>query len=75
MQKTRSDEEMVWKIIELVGESPDSWSAAIKNAVTDASKTIRGIKRCSAEEFDVKIENDKIVAYRVRCKIVFEIER
>lgn len=66
---------MVWKIIELVGESPDSWSAAIKNAVTDASKTIRGIKRCSAEEFDVKIENDKIVAYRVRCKIVFEIER
>ncbi|MHA2298540.1 MAG: dodecin family protein [Candidatus Hodarchaeales archaeon] len=66
---------MVHKIIELVGESPTSWSDAIKNAVTEASTTIRGIKRCWAEEFDVKIEDDKVVKYRVRCKIVFAIER
>ncbi|MHA1449317.1 MAG: dodecin family protein [Candidatus Hodarchaeales archaeon] len=66
---------MVHKVIEIVGESAENWSAAINNAVTEASKTIRGIKRCWPEEFDVKVEDDKIVKYRVRCKIVFEIEK
>ena len=66
---------MIHKIIELVGRSPTSWEDAVQNAVTEASKTIRNIVRVSCEEFDVKMENDKIVAYRVRVKLIFEVER
>lgn len=65
---------VIYKIIELVGYG-DSFEEAVKNAVTEASKTIRNIVRVSIEEFDVKMENDKIVAYRARVKLIFEIER
>ncbi len=65
----------IHKIIELVGRSPTSWEDAVQNAVAEASKTIRNIVRVSCEEFDVKMENDKIVAYRVRVKLIFEVER
>jgi hypothetical protein len=66
---------MIHKIIELVGRSPTSWEDAVASAVAEASKTIRNIVRVSCEEFDVKIENDKVVAYRVRVKLIFEVER
>jgi flavin-binding protein dodecin len=66
---------MIYKIIELVGRSPTSWEDAVQSAVAEASKTIRNIVRVSCEEFDVKIENDKVVAYRVRVKLIFEVER
>ncbi|MFX1521358.1 MAG: dodecin family protein [Promethearchaeota archaeon] len=65
----------IYKIIELVGRSPTSWEDAVQSAVAEASKTIRNIVRVSCEEFDVKIENDKVVTYRVRVKLIFEIER
>jgi hypothetical protein len=65
----------IYKIIELVGRSPTSWEDAVQSAVAEASKTIRNIVRVSCEEFDVKIENDKVVAYRVRVKLIFEVER
>ena len=65
---------VIYKIIELVGYG-NNFEEAVQNAVTEASKTIRNIVRVSCKDFDVKIENDKIVAYRVRVKLVFEIER
>lgn len=42
----------VWKIIELVGVSDKSWEDATKNAVMEATKTLRNITRVSIEEFD-----------------------
>jgi len=65
----------LFKIIELVGYSTTGWEDAVQNAVTEAKKTIRNIVRVSCEEFDVKMENDNIVAYRARIKLIFEIER
>ena len=65
---------VIYKIIELVGYG-NTFEEAVQNAVTEASKTIRNIVRVSIEEFDVKMENDKIVAYRARVKLIFEIER
>ncbi|MGQ9722060.1 MAG: dodecin family protein [Candidatus Jordarchaeum sp.] len=65
----------VWKLIEIVGISDKSWEDAAKNAMDEAAKTIRNISRVSIEEFDCKVENDKIVAYRTRLKIIFEVER
>ncbi len=65
----------VWKMIELVGISEKSWEDATKSAVDEAGKTIRNIRRVSIEEFDCRIENDKVVAFRTRIKVIFEIER
>ena len=65
----------VVKIIELVGESPKSWDAAMKNVIAEAQKTLRGITRIGVEEFDVRMNDDKIDVYRVRAKVSFRIER
>jgi len=64
----------VTKIIELVGESPKTWEEATMNVIAEAKKTVRGITRIRIEEFDVRIDGDNI-AFRVRAKIAFRIER
>ena len=64
----------VSKIIELVGESPSTWEEATMNVIEEAKKTVRGITRIRIEEFDVRLDGDN-VAYRVRAKVAFRIER
>ncbi|MCW7076545.1 MAG: dodecin family protein [Candidatus Syntrophoarchaeum sp.] len=66
---------MVYKSINIVGISPDSWEGAIQNALEEASKTVRGIGRVIVEDMDVKVQDDKIVSYRVEAKLYFKIER
>jgi flavin-binding protein dodecin len=65
----------VIKIIELVGESPNSWDEAIRNVIAEAQKTLRGITRIGVEEFDVRMKDDKIEVFRVRAKVSFRVER
>lgn len=65
----------VVKIIELVGESSKGWEEAVQAAVKEATKTIRGITRVGVKEMDVKLNGNKIVAYRARVEISFRIER
>ena len=65
----------VVKIIELVGESPNSWEEAMRNVVSEAQKSVRGITRIGTEEFDVRMKDDKIEVFRVRAKVSFRIER
>ena len=62
----------VYKIIELVGSSPNSWEEAIKNAVDIASASLRDLRICEVVKFDVKIENGKISAYRARVQLSFK---
>jgi flavin-binding protein dodecin len=65
----------VVKIIELVGESPKSWDDAIRTVIAEAQKTLRGITRIGVEEFDVRMNKDKIDVFRVRAKVSFRLER
>jgi flavin-binding protein dodecin len=65
----------VYKIIEIVGTSENSFADAAKNAVIEASKTVKNVRRAEAIKFDVKVENDKPVLYRAEMKISFEIVR
>ena len=65
----------IYKIIDIVGISDKSFSDAAKNAVDEAAKTIKKIKRAEVRKFDIKIENDKVVLYRAELNIAFEIER
>jgi flavin-binding protein dodecin len=65
----------IYKIIDIVGTSEKSFSEAAKNAVAEASKTVKNIKRAEVRKFDVKVDNDKVVLYRAEMNIAFEIDR
>jgi len=65
----------IYKIIDIVGTSNKSFSDAAKNAVVEAAKTVKKIRRAEVIKMDVKVENDKPVLYRAEMKISFEIER
>lgn len=63
------------KVIEVLAESDDSWEDAAAQAVTNASKTVHGIKSVYIKELEAKVEGDKIVKYRINAKISFLLER
>ncbi len=64
----------VYKIIEIVGSSPESWEKAAATAVAEASKTLRDLRVAEATEFDIHLDAGKIAAYRVRLKVSFKFE-
>jgi dodecin len=66
--------ESVYKIIELVGTSTESWEKAAAAAVSRASKTIRDLRIAEISELDLQLENGKVAAYRARVKLSFKYE-
>jgi flavin-binding protein dodecin len=65
----------VVKIIELVGVSDQSFSDAVRQAVADASKTVRGITGVDVVQSSAKVADGQITEYHVNVKIAFAIER
>jgi len=72
--KEKAMADSVYKVIELVGTSPDSWEKAAANAVATAAKTIRNLRIAEVVEMDMHIENGKIAAYRTKINVSFKIE-
>ena len=66
---------VVYKIIDIVGISDKSFADAAKNAVIEAAKTVRGIKRAEVVKLDMKVESDQVTKYRAEVKISFEIDK
>jgi len=66
--------ESVYKMIELVGTSTESWEKAAAAAVEMASKTLRDLRIAEVVELDMQLEDGKIRNYRVRVKISFKVE-
>ncbi len=66
--------ESVYKVIELVGTSPDSWEKAAAAAVAQASKTLRDLRVAEVVELDLALENGKVQAYRAKVKVSFKFE-
>ncbi len=64
--------ESVYKVIELVGTSSESWEKAVAMAVETASKSLRDLRIAEVEELDVQIDAGKIVAYRAKVKLSFK---
>jgi flavin-binding protein dodecin len=62
----------VYKIIELVGSSPNSWEEAAKNAVDKASKSLRDLRIAEISQLDLKIEDGKVAAYRAKVNLSFK---
>lgn len=66
--------ESVYKIIELVGTSTESWEKAAAAAVARAGKTLRGLRIAEVSDLDMHIEDGKIAAYRAKVKVSFKYE-
>jgi len=66
--------ESTYKIIELIGTSPNSWEEASKNAVETAAKSLQDLRIAEAVEFDMKVEDGKVVAYRTKVKVSFKFK-
>lgn len=67
--------ESVYKFIELVGTSTESWEKAAAAAVEQAGKTLRDLRIAEVSELDMQIENGKVAAYRAKVKLSFKVER
>jgi flavin-binding protein dodecin len=66
--------ESVYKVIELVGTSSTSWEEAAKNAVETAGKSLKDLRVAEAVEFDMKVEDGKVSAYRTKVKVSFKYQ-
>jgi len=62
----------VYKIIELVGTSPESWDRAAAAAVERAGQSLRELRIAEVTSQDVVIENGKVKAYRTKLKVSFK---
>ncbi len=66
--------ESVYKVIELVGTSTESWDKAAAAAIEQAAKTLRDLRVAEVVEQDLTIEGGKIQAYRTKVKVSFKFE-
>ncbi len=66
--------ESVYKIIELVGTSTESWEKAAAAAVRRAGKTLRDLRIAEIAQLDLQIEKGKVKAYRAKVKVSFKFE-
>ena len=66
--------ESVYKVIELVGTSKDSWEKAAAAAVAMAAESLRDLRIGEVSQLDMQIEDGKIIAYRAKIKVSFKYE-
>jgi len=66
--------ESVYKVVELIGTSPNSWEEAAKNAVETASKSLKDLRIAEAVEFDMRVEDGKVSAFRTKVKVSFKYQ-
>ena len=64
----------VYKVIELVGSSPKSWEEAARTAVETAGKKLKDLRIAQVQQLDLKVENGKVAAYRVKLSLSFKYE-
>lgn len=64
--------ESVYKVIEIIGTSAESWEKAAKNAVETAAKSLEDLRVAEISELDLKVEDNKVVAFRAKVKLSFK---
>lgn len=66
--------ESVYKIIELIGTSSESWEKAANAAVAKAAASLRDLRIAEVSELDMQIEEGQVLAYRAKVKVSFKYE-
>jgi flavin-binding protein dodecin len=66
--------ESVYKVIELVGTSTESWEKAATAAVNRAAKSLRDLRVAEVSELDMVLENGKVKSYRAKVKVSFKFD-
>ena len=66
--------EKVYKVIELIGTSTNSWEKAATAAVERAGQSLRDLRVAEVRELDLVIENGKVTAYRAKMNVSFKFE-
>lgn len=64
----------IHKVIEVISQSKDSWEDAARDAVKDASKTVKNIKAFDIKHMSAVVKGNKIVQYRLNGHVTFEID-
>lgn len=64
----------IYKVIELVGTSTESWEKAAKAAITRAAETLRDLRVAEVIQQDAQIKDGKVESYRVKLKVSFKYE-
>ncbi|MDD4242209.1 MAG: dodecin family protein [Smithellaceae bacterium] len=62
----------IYKVIEIIGGSEKSWEDAAKKAVESASKSLKEIRIAEVKELDMRVEENKVVEYRVKLRVSFK---
>ena len=66
--------ESVYKVIELVGTSSESWEKAAQAAINRAAKSIRVLRVAEVVQLDMQLKNGKVEAFRAKVKVSFKYE-
>ena len=61
----------IYKVIELIGTSTESWEKAAEAAVTQAAQTIKDLRIAEVVEMDIQLEEGKVVRYRTKIRVSF----
>jgi dodecin len=64
----------VYKVIELIGTSSESWEKAATGAVERAAQTLRDLRIAEVSALDMQIEDGKVKTYRAKVKVSFKFE-
>jgi len=62
----------VYKVIQLVGTSTESWEKAAQNAIQAAGQSLRDLRVAEVGKLDMKVEDGKVTAYRARVQLSFK---
>ncbi|MGB5205177.1 dodecin family protein [Eudoraea sp.] len=63
----------VLKVVEILGNSTESFEDAVQNVINEVSKSVRDIKSVYVQDMQVAVANNKISEYRVNTKVTFEV--
>jgi flavin-binding protein dodecin len=64
----------IYKVVEVVGSSAESWEEAAKKAIERASQTLRNLRVAEVIDQDIKIEDGKAVNFRTKVRLSFKFE-
>jgi hypothetical protein len=74
MAKKKAASDTVYKVVEVIGTSTQSWDEAARNAVETAAQSLRDLRIAEVVKMDMKVEDGKVVAFRTRVLLSFKYE-